>query len=175
MEQSTIPIFIDSIKKEPGFKMTRCNFIILHNKDVFEKILCASENPNNILFGFVFDLKVIISKELNELVKIEDLFEQIDERWSWDMSYIWLPNYLFKKAKDDEVYRIELNLFRLAINFKKENITLEEFTDLSKKFQVMESPKETNAFLEWNEKQISLAKDEYKRTMNKKPYMKYLG
>ncbi len=166
-----IPIFVDSMKKNPDFLMTRCNYLTLERDEPARgKFFRDSDEFLNLfLLGFEgivqkpFDAQLFDAPEL-----IEDLFHQTEEAGlNINIDDIWLPNFLLE-GQDSEVspgdtYRIRYELFLEAYRFRDGQIDKEYFLERCRELDtpVVFSESETEAFKAWHQQEIDTAFEIY--------------
>jgi len=172
----TIPVMIDDIKEQTGFQMSRCTyFSIASNVPSPEITLDRSINFPSIMVGFTS----VICRPSNRSPlfdkpgKISGLFERVEKNQGLyvDINDLWLPNFLFdeENRKRSSVYRIDIELFRLAFNYQNEIISNEDFIKYCKQtgLRAEFSPTETEAFAKWGGAQIKHARKYYRQNPEK--------
>ena len=175
-EPLTIPVIIDDVKNQTDFKMSRCTyFSIASNVPSQEIALNRSINLPSVMVGFTS----VICRPSNRSTlfdkpkKISSFFERAEKNEGVyvDINDLWLPNFLFdeENRKRSRVYRIGIELFRLAFNYQNEIITNEEFNKSCEKaeFRADFSPVETDAFAKWGGAQIKHASKYYHQNPEK--------
>lgn len=167
----TIPVMIDDIKDQLGFQMSRCTYLsIASNAPSPEIALDPRINLPSILVGFTSVICRPSNRSLlfDDTRKISGLFERVESSPGLyvDINDLWLPNFLFDdlNRKRSSVYRIDVDLFRLAFGFQNERIADKDFLDRCRELSLTAefSPKETAAFSKWSRQQIEHARKYYK-------------
>ena len=176
----SIPIIIDDVKRYGNFRMTRCTYFTIE---------CDTLSPEWILelgeLGIPFyplGLSGIIWKPIGDkdifdsIDLIDELFDAIEKNPSLyvDTNEIWLPNFLFRHPsnttchKRGSVYRVENDLFRTAYFFTSDRIPERDFLKTCEKNieRIRYSEEETKSFSEWEQTQISRAKQTYPKNSN---------
>jgi hypothetical protein len=184
----TIPVLLDAVKQLDEFDMTRFTFFIINSTASVEDwitLLRAKAVPF-LLFG----ITAVVYRPNRRTTRflssetIDHMFHQIEEVDGLvvDSEHIWLPNFLLKLNNRDlssideqpylqrgAVWRVNLNLFQIALIFQRELINIEEFSkrcqNLEQRMQTMlnYSPEETEAFRAWSTQQITDAIENYTR------------
>lgn len=167
-----VPVIVDSVKTEPIFPMTRCNYLCVE---------CDAAKPSwQIAIGdealpfLMLRLVGVIQQPFGALhfdtaELIEDLFRRIEDEADLlvDIEDIWLPNFLFEshdyRPRPGYVYRVNNQLFAQAWEFRQGQQDRETFLSVCREVGegVFFSEKETEAFAEWHKSQISSAIEQY--------------
>lgn len=172
----TIPVIIDDVKDQPGFQMSRCSyFSIASNVPSPDITLDPRTNLPSIMVGFI---SVICrpsnrSPLFDKPEKLSGLLERVEKNQGLyvDINDLWLPNFIFdeENRKRSCVYRIDIELFRLAFNYQNEAISDNDFIKYCRDMKLTAdfSPKETKAFFKWGREQIEHARKYYKENTAK--------
>jgi hypothetical protein len=180
MNKLTIPVQIDSIKEMEDFQRTRCIYYRVELEDgyVFRKTRYLLNSSAFFAAGVSWAAlagPVLTDGEENEFFLTPELITQTidslhdNERLSLDMGYLWIPNSMFQKAvrgvdiREGDVYRLSLSYFRYCYRFTLGKISDEEWLNPKKRFRkpIQPSPKETEAFRLWRQKQIEISHNRY--------------
>ena len=165
----TIPMIVDDVKTQNNFEMTRLNYFSIETVDYLEEL--TIKHGDLELPATVINLQGVITSTIKKTPflsweEIDALFDSIDDTEALfvDTNDVWLPNILFsKKLKRGDLIRISPELFRLAIAYRSDSISYDDFisssVDLSS--DIMTSPEEEAAFREWSQHQIGFSKDTY--------------
>jgi hypothetical protein len=98
--------------------------------------------------------------------EIEKTFTTVEDHPSLftDINDVWLPNFVLSGPCDrGAMYRIGFKLFLLALQFRENRISGEDFHRFCREYKRMVefSSKESNAFMKWAEWQLKEAEREY--------------
>ncbi len=182
LESVTAPVFVDSVKKDKDFKMTRLSFLVIDyeddqinwNKELEErKIPFITMGPYCVVYRPFGKKEKFHSKDM-----IKNLFNQIeDENFLIESNYIWIPNYLLKsEPKRGDVYRVNIPLLMKGYQYANNKISDEDFFKFCKKNKkhINFEELETEAFHSWGKERISksIAKHKELYEKSKKEYHK---
>ncbi len=158
---STIPIIIDSIKREDVFPFTRCFYFCIETTTPSPgwELSAPWYRGPMVLLGMS---AIILGPTGGEgrfespdsFERLIDIFDQDELDFYLDQNALWVPNMLLKKGRHERgsVYRMSLEAFRLAYAFTDERI--EQGLFIEKAFGMQEavffSPDETEAFAKWD-------------------------
>jgi hypothetical protein len=181
MKTQSIPVLIDDCKDLKNFKMTRCSYFSIESVEPSPDWIIPLQNTK-IPF-YLVGISGILTKPLKGKIfrvpsSIDKLFSYIDNVPSLfvDTNEVWFPNFLFPvKPKRGSVYRINSDLFTLAMRFQSQRISLDEFLSSSWQFKgsLLPSEEETMAFKKWELELIDVAKEKYEK--NKNLTLRYVG
>jgi len=155
----TIPVFVDSVKKNDQFKMTRLIFFsISYDRDRINWIYTL------IRKGIPFiqvGIHCIVYKPLGEEKKftstkgIRELFSKIrGESFLIDTGHIFIPNHYFKiLPMRGEVYRLELHVFLKGFQLANDLIYVDDFDRFFKEqnLKISRDELETKIFESWGQ------------------------
>ncbi len=177
-----IPVIIDDVKDEEDFKMSRCTYFsvsstLLSSDQSFDLL---EEQIPYLMVGVTGVISQPSEKSLlfDDPQKITDFFDAVEKKPDFyvDINDIWLPNFVFSETMSERgnVFRISLDLFKIAFQFQNEQITEKEFLDFCKKMNLQAnfSSGETKAFSIWGKLQIEGAKMHYHT--NKELWLKHV-
>jgi len=166
----TIPITVDSVKDIVSYRMTRCTYFSIENSEPAEG---WSLNIADVDVSFLMtEVSGVITSPPGDdryfdtpdaLDHMFDVIEKNDALYV-EANDIWLPNVLFENVGEKPVrggvYRIGVDLFKMAYRLRGEVITDEEFIQIIKQSDVAVelafSENETSALTDWNQKQIDI-------------------
>lgn len=183
-----IPVLIDDVKKLGDFQMTRCTYFRIEVSAVVVDFVAALRGRGVpfAIFGdtSVVDRPVTGLETFESPAQIDRLFDAIEsvEDLIVETSLIWLPNELFAdkppltdlRAEQDPalargaVWRISRDLFRLALQFQRESISAEHFSESCRDLiadeprSLLHSPVETEVLRAWSANQIEAARVNFK-------------
>jgi hypothetical protein len=177
MDGITVPLMVDDVKSHPEFAFSRCSYFTIEC-DVpapgWELTMEDARIPFLMigLSGIIYCPfgKSAIFRSPGE---IESLFETIEQdgRLSVGTADLWLPNAVMKGILPDRKprgvsFRVGQELFRRALAFRLDRIPQDQFEDmvLDMSQELTYSEEEDRAFLEWRQKQVDLAKEQYRKT-----------
>jgi len=174
MNGITVPLMVDDVKSLPEFAFSRCSYFTIEC-DVpaagWELTLGAAEIPFLMigLSGIIYRPSGA-SAIFRSPGEIESLFETIeeDDRLSVGTADIWLPNEAIAHILPDRkprgvTFRVGQELFLDSLAFRLEKMSQEQFeeTALTLSEEVTYAEEEDKAFLEWRQKQVDLAREQY--------------
>ncbi len=167
-----IPVLLDDFKDFDDLKMSRftyytieCDELSLGWEIELEKIRIPV-----CLIGLSAIVWRPIDEKLHEFTNpqlIDDLFNAIEEKENLFIEFeeIWIPNYIFSKLSKNrgDVFRLKLDLFNYAFRYQSGKLEMEEYTTGVDRFinDIKFSEAETDAFKNWSNEQVSVAKELY--------------
>jgi hypothetical protein len=180
---ATVPVWIDSVKKDPKFPMTRLRYLVLEARDPL---------PGRGVPDMPGDLPLLVSR-LSAVVQgpdrdrmrfksaddLTELFARVRKDGQFSLSFpsLWLPNTIFPSkppVRRGAVYRLTQDLFRAGLMFRSGLISQQQLASATSSRPVF-SPDETAALAAWSKRQIELAKDSYKRRKDVGKYLHWKG
>jgi hypothetical protein len=182
-ESDTVPAWVDSVKKDPGFPMTRLRYLALEARDPL---------PDGGLPDMPGDLMLLVSS-LSAIVQgpdrdrerftnaddLRELFARIrkDGRFSLSSPTLWLPNTVFPAeppVRRGAVYRLSRDLLRAGLLFRSGRISRRQLSATAVTRPVF-SPNETAALAAWSKRQIDLARKSYQLRKDAGKYLNWAG
>ena len=175
LEYVTAPVFVDSMKKDRDFKMTRLSFLVIDYEDDqinWNKELERRKIPFITMGPYCVVCKPFGKKEkFHSKDMIKNLFNQIeDENFLIESNYIWLPNNLLKREpKRGDVYRVNIPLLMKGYQYSNNKISEADFFKFCKKNKehINYEELETKAFHSWNKERISKSIAKHKELYDK--------
>lgn len=171
-----VPVLLDDRKSLDGFEMTRCTYFTIQATDRAVDDWVAELRRRELPFLLLGVTAVIhrpsLTQERFETPSdIDTLFDPIEELGGVvvETSHIWLPNYLLDRfeAVRGDVLRLDFGLFRIALLFQREAITMDRLLsvcDEAHRYSIVErSEDETRAFRLWSEEQFDQASANFQR------------
>ena len=176
MDDISVPITIDDVKRLTKFEFTRCDYFTVEcdmPSSGWMLELAEREIPLLMTGGS----GIIFRPSPSELLftssnQIESLFDAIEKepQLSVGTGDVWIPNELVEiilsKCQLEPrgvTFRIGYNLFIAAMEFRTDRIDRERFDGLANELQntLTFSMEEHTAFKAWREMQVDLARQEY--------------
>lgn len=182
-----IPVLIDDVKQYEGFEMSRLSYFIIEATTAVDDWV-AILRERGIPF-LLFGPSAVIHRPNLESVRfsapdeIDWLFDEIEsvEGLVVETAHIWLPNFLFETdrqwkprsidedstARRGTIYRVSFNLFQKALQFQREVISGENFSEQCQALKDVGDPvvalstEETRVFQKWSVDQFELARKNY--------------
>lgn len=173
----TIPTLVDSVKHYPDWEMTRLTYYSVAC-ELPAAAWISGAKRNRIPFLTRGNAGVVYkplgrNRLFRNQKQIQKLFDAIEgtEGIFLDLDDFWLPNSFFPQADRIEpvrgaVYRISLEVFRQASDFRLNRTTKERFLELMRKTSegIQHSPEETAAFKDWSKSVIVRAQQLYPKS-----------
>ncbi len=183
-KELTIPMWIDDVKKEGGFKMTRLSYFVAEAEGVLDDwtLTLGGMDVSFVLCGISAAICCpnTSKQEFESPKDIDTLIDKLegDALFSVETPDIWIPNKLFGARhipKRGDVYRVEKELFGAALRFRTGRTTLAKFTVecSSSKQKPRYSPGETEVFAAWGVEQLEVAKKQYDASKAAGHFMAY--
>ena len=182
-KSATVPTWVDSVKKDPGFPMTRLRYLALEARDP----LPTGGMPNlpGDLLLLVSSLSVIVQgldRDRKHFTRADDLIELFarirkDGRFSLYSPTLWLPNTVFPAeppVRRSAVYRLPLDLFRAGLLFRSGRISRRQLIAATLGRPVF-SPNETKALAAWSKRKIDMARKSYQQRKDAGKYLHWAG
>lgn len=172
MRHSTVPVIIDSIKKDEGFPLTRCFYFCIETATPQSGWGLTTDwyrgpilllGMSAIIVGPPSGAPSFASPDdFNELMKVLDGDE---EDFYLEQNAIWLPNISFGDAGHDRgaVFRVGLDAFRHAYAYTEQHMDQELFMEYARSMRedVFFSEEETKAFAAWDQELLEDVRAEY--------------
>ncbi len=166
--QVTIPVFVDSVKRELG--LARMTYFSIEAEQPSPDWMLSLGGQSIPLY--LISMSGIIHRPTPEqstfqsAAQIDKLFDSIeqDQTLMVDINHIWLPDFVLSEPYTrSDVYRIGAELFTEALNFVNSQIGKSAFLEVCKAHleTVSRSDRETLAFKEWGDLQVKNAKDQF--------------
>jgi hypothetical protein len=165
----SVPVIIDSVRKDPDFPIVRCSFFTIEN-DMPSPDWRMTLSNYRVSFHLL-GLSGVIWRPMkgmtfNNPAQINELFEIVerDPELHIGVLDIWFPDWLFDKhVRRGDVYRVTEDLFRMGYLFRRDRISKEEFLEYCHRFRdtLRISARETESFRRWSAMQIESAKGAY--------------
>ena len=176
MDDISIPVTIDDVKRIPDFRFARCEYFTIE---------CVTPTPGWTLELGSLDIPILMlglsgvvyrpsptKARFKSGDQIEGLFDAIemDGELSVGTADIWLPNGLLERAVEPKkklgrglTVRIGLPLFKAALLFRTDSVDRSGFAEAAEGLarSVRFSKKENKAFAQWRQMQVKRAKDDY--------------
>lgn len=186
-KDKTIPVFVDSIKDDSDFQMTRLTFLVIDYEEDqinWHKVLEEKNIPFITIGPFSVLYKPIGKKEKFDSVNtIENTLDIIEkELFIIEYNAVWMPNFIFNKLPArGQVYRIKLPLFRKSYQFTQDRLSEDLFFEFCNehKADIFFDELETKSFIGWENKRIKVTIDKHKELYDKsedeyfKQYLKF--
>lgn len=177
MNEVTVPIIVDSVKRSKDFSFSRCIYYAASMEEesdtgeIWHASLADLDVPV-LMAGFTGIVTRPLDADTFETAKaVEETFDMIEkeDRFCVITMDLWMPNFMLISAASVEeidrgmVFRIGLDLFRAAIQYSRGQIHQQDFLAECEnhKNQVLYSWLETEAFQAWAQMQVDLAKKSY--------------
>ncbi|MDX1394310.1 MAG: hypothetical protein R3195_07965 [Gemmatimonadota bacterium] len=172
-----IPVLIDDCKELGDFRMTRAIFFTIEASgavDDLVSLLRAREVPF-LLMGFtsILHRPSVDAARFSSPDEIDRLFDEIQriEDVVVETGFVWLPNDVFGKPlpRRGDLYRVSYRLFRSALRFRQEKITLPELDEQAVELvrlypdAIAASDVEAEVFRRWSRAQIEASRASYVR------------
>jgi hypothetical protein len=171
---ATIPVIVDAVRTHGDLKQARCRYYTIASD---EPVTSSFSLKTGQRFPFLLlGLTGIIFKPLGrakrfaKAVQITELFEAVEHDGTLFVAsdVVHLPLDGLTGSADGHgvrgmVYRIPIELFSLARNFTRGQISEENLTAACRDgaMRAVHSPSETNAFKAWSQLQIAAAREHY--------------
>jgi hypothetical protein len=169
---ASVPVFVDDVKRLPGFEMARCAYFLIECEDPAPEVGLTLQDVALPLL--IVGMSAVVHRPVDgELFdspeRIDALFELIErvETLRVDSSNIWLPNFLLRyegrRQERAHVYRIGLELFAAAYRHWDRRLSEEAFIERCREESksCRHSPVETETFAQWTALQIAGARENY--------------
>ena len=182
-ESATVPAWVDSVKKDPGFPMTRLRYFALEVRDPLPGG-GLPDMPGDLLL-LVSSLSAIVQgpdRDRERFTSADDFMELFarvrkDGRFSLSSPTLWLPNTVFPAeppVRRGAVYRLPRDLFRAGLLFRSGRVSRRHLSAAATARPVF-SPDETAALAAYSRRQIDLAKKSYHLRKDAGNYLHWIG
>lgn len=186
MTEMTIPVQIDSVTSSIETDKVRCVYYRVEtvgDSDTWPHSMTGDTDSNMAVWS---DWAILTGPDpsidsggrFNSPESIDGTIERLEksEKQFLDLAHIWVPAMLFDAvsdttARNGDVYRISLPLFRVCYSFISEHLTEKEWLKKCKKLSdgLKPSLEETDAFRSWRKQEVERARKRY----HEKSYVKY--
>lgn len=167
--EASIPVIIDDVKKYPHFNMSRASYFVVTS---FEPMVEWNVYSGRSLPISIVGIEGIIHEPLGRYRYfrnadlIDELYRtlEIENRTIIDVNDLWIPNEILPAdVQGQQVYRVGLSYFFEALSYRNGGRSTEHFIEISLQFHktIRYSEDETNAFAEWQKRQINGARENY--------------
>ena len=172
IDQSSVPVVVDSIKRRDDFPMVRCNYLTVQCDAPSPdwQLTLGGEPSSFLMLGLVgiirqpfggghFDSADNIESTLDRFEERSELFIDVDD--------LWIPEFVLRHAAKDfklgDVFRIGEELFSAAFRYREGQLEQENFLELSDQHlaQAVHSEIESAAFRTWHWQQVDAARRHY--------------
>ncbi len=164
-----IPVIIDETESFEGHNLTRCTYYSVESGTPMARQPFGTDPAAG---SFLFEdkqtviVKALTGRHFRHHSEISQLIGSIEKHDDFfvNINTIHLPNELFEMevyCRRGSVYRIRADLFRMAVAFRRNEISLEEFIPETKPSMIHFSESETRVFEAWEHRQIGLAFENY--------------
>lgn len=159
--RADVPILVETPARR-SFPLIRCQYLAIefdNPEDGWNIRIGGLSAPFLLLDLAGVVLRPVLAAQFNALPVIEDFFERVEAADGLVVfEDLWLPATLFfRETKVNDVYRVGLNLFRAAFEFRDSRISRRELEIRCEELrnEIRFSKVETFSFGKWAYSQIS--------------------
>ncbi len=173
----TVPIVVDSVKSIENYRVTRCSYFLVENSEpVFEwGFQVLGMGVDFVLidqFSGVIASPMGNAQRFDTVAQLDELFDVVERTPGLhiETNDLWIPNEMLIRAGAEpergNVFRVNGNLFRALYMLKEDVRTEQELINklgsaVDDTVGVEYSQDETSSLKRWNEKEISLIRENY--------------
>lgn len=170
----TVPVIVDSVKRDKGFAMVRCNYFAVASDSPtasgFEsaggrRLPVLTLGGSGILYRPLGRARTF--RDPDQIKRVFEAVEGVDDVYV-DVDDTWLPISAFpdsprKSLMRGGVFRVSLELFKLAGDYRRGRIPEKEYLERAPRIEngITYSRQETKAFGRWVDTTIEEARTLY--------------